>query len=129
MLEAGLGVGETVLLEPANLNMNSCKLIAYGKGVEDRVVWINENLRDLIGKWLKCLPESKWLFSTMTGAKLETAYLRRTAKIRQKKLESMNTETISPHDFYHTFAIDYIAKFRKPDQYKRLSGILICLLP
>jgi len=106
MLEAGLRAGETVILKPENLNMNSCKLIVHGKGAKDRVVWINENLRDLIGEWLERRPESKWLFPTRTGAQLQTAHLRRTVKQKAEKAKIDEPEKVSPHTFRHTFATD-----------------------
>ena len=65
MLEAGLRVGEAVALKPEHLDMRTCKLmVREGKGAKDRVLWIGDDLRDLVGTWLERRPNSPWLFST-----------------------------------------------------------------
>ena len=66
MLEVGLRVGEVVALRPEHLDMMTCKLIVReGKGAKDRVLWISDDLRDLVGAWLERRPESPWLFPTI----------------------------------------------------------------
>jgi integrase len=77
MLEAGLRAGEVVAMRPGHLNMQTCKLMACeGEGAKDGTLWINDELRDLIGEWLERRPESKWLFLTREGTRLDTQYLR-----------------------------------------------------
>ncbi len=105
MLEAGLRVSEAVSLRPAALDMQSCRLVVKdGKGGKDRVLWISEDLRDLVGRWKACRPESSWLFPTRTGSKTSPRSVRRTVKTYAHKAAIVNADEISPHTLRHTFA-------------------------
>ena len=98
MLEAGLRVSEAVSLRPAALDMQSCRLVVKdGKGGKDRVLWISEDLRDLVGRWKARRPESTWLFPTRTGNKTSPRSLRRTVKTYAHKAAIVNADEISPH--------------------------------
>jgi site-specific recombinase XerD len=105
MLEAGLRVSEAVSLRPAALDMQSCRLVVKdGKGGKDRVLWISEDLRDLVGRWKACRPESTWLFPTRTAKKTSPRSVRRTVKTYAHKAAIVNADEISPHTLRHTFA-------------------------
>lgn len=105
MLEAGLRVSEAVSLRPAALDMQSCRLVVKdGKGGRDRVLWISEDLRDLVGRWKACRPESTWLFPTRTAKKTSPRSVRRTVKTYAHKAAIVNADEISPHTLRHTFA-------------------------
>jgi len=107
MLEAGLRAGEVVNLRPEHLNMISCRLdIKGGKGAKDRTLWINEDLRNLIGRWLERRPESPWLFPTRNGTQVDTRFLRDMVKRYAKKAGIPEAEKVSPHTLRHTFATD-----------------------
>ena len=107
MLEAGLRVGEAVALKPEHLDMRTCKLIVReGKGARDRVLWIGDDLRNLIGAWLQRRPESAWLFPTRDGTKVNTRYLRATVKRMARRAGVAEAERVSPHTLRHTFATD-----------------------
>jgi len=105
MLEAGLRVSEVTSLRPADLDMQSCRLVVKdGKGGKDRVLWISEGLRDLVGEWKARRPESRWLFPTRTGNKTSPRSVRRTVKTYAHKAAIVNADEISPHTLRHTFA-------------------------
>lgn len=107
MLEAGLRAGEVVSLRPEHLNMTTCRLVVReGKGAKDRVLWIEDDLRDLIGEWLERRPESPWLFPTRNGTKIQTRYLRALVKRLAKRAEIAELKRVSPHTFRHTFATE-----------------------
>ncbi len=107
MLEAGLRAGEVVALQPAHLDMLTCKLLVReGKGAKDRTLWINPALRDLIGAWLARRPPSRWLFPTGGGRKLDTRYLRSMVKRYARKAAIPEWEKVSPHTLRHSFATD-----------------------
>lgn len=109
MLEAGLRAGEVVALRPEHLDMRTCKLtVREGKGAKDRVLWISDGLRDLIGEWLERRPESEWLFPTRNGSQVQTRYLRALVKRLARKAEIAETEKVSPHTLRHTFATDLL---------------------
>ena len=105
MLEAGLRVGEAVALKPGHLDMTTCKLVVReGKGAKDRVLWIGDGLRDLIGAWLERRPESMWLFPTREGGQVQTRYVRQMVKRVARKAGVSEVERVSPHALRHTCA-------------------------
>jgi len=110
MLEAGLRAGEVVALRPEHLNMMTCRLmVREGKGAKDRVLWISDDLRDLIGRWMARRPAgSPWLFPTRTGRQIETRYLRSMVKRAAKRAGAQEWEKVSPHTLRHTFATDLL---------------------
>lgn len=108
-LEAGLRAGELVALKPEHLEMLTCRLIVReGKGAKDRVLWITDDLRDLIGLWLERRPASPWLFPTRDGGQLNTRYLRAMLKRYAVKAGVSEAERASPHVLRHTFATDLL---------------------
>jgi site-specific recombinase XerD len=109
MLEAGLRAGEAVALKPERLDMRTCRLVVReGKGAKDRVLWISDDLRDLIGRWLERRPNSPWLFPTRDGGQLDTRYLRTMVKHYAVKAGVSEAERTSPHVLRHTFATDLL---------------------
>ena len=105
MLEAGLRVSEVVSLRPADLDMQSCRLLVKdGKGGKDRGLWISEDLRDRVGEWKARRAESDWLFPTRTGKKTSPRSVRRTVKTYAHRAALVNADEISPHTLRHTFA-------------------------
>ena len=109
MLEVGLRAGEVVALRPEHLDMLTCRLVVReGKGAKDRVLWISDDLRDLIGVWLGRRPASPWLFCTRDGGQLSTRYLRTMVKRYATKAGVSEAERVSPHVLRHTFATDLL---------------------
>jgi integrase/recombinase XerD len=107
MLEGGLRAGEVVALQPAHLNMTSCKLMVHqGKGNKDRTLWVNDDLLDLVGRWLERRPPSTWLFPARNGERLDTRYLREMVKRYAQKAGISEWDKVSPHTLRHTFATD-----------------------
>lgn len=105
MLEAGLRVGEAVALRPEHLDMTTCKLVVReGKGAKDRVLWVGDDLRDLIGTWLERRPESVSMFPTRDGGQVQTRYVRQMVKRVARRAGVSEVERVSPHALRHTFA-------------------------
>ena len=105
MLEAGLRVGEVVALTLGHLDMTTCKLVVReGKGAKDRVLWIGDDLRDLIGAWLERRTESPWLFPTRHGGQVQTRYVRQMVKRVARRAGVSEVDRVSPHALRHTFA-------------------------
>lgn len=110
MLEAGLRVGEVVALKPPHLDMTTCQLVVReGKGAKDRVLWISDDLRDLIGSWLTRRPIGPWLFPTRDGSPVSTRYIREMVKRMARRAGISEVERFSPHALRHTFATDLYA--------------------
>lgn len=109
MLEAGLRAGEIIALRPEHLDMRTCRLfVREGKGAKDRVLWVTDVLRDLIGTWLERRPESEWLFPTRGGGQINTRYLRTMVKHYAVKAGIPEAERVTPHVLRHTFATDLL---------------------
>ncbi len=109
MLEAGLRASELTHLRPEHLDMRTCRLVVReGKGAKDRVLWISDDLRDLVGRWLERRPSSPWLFPTRGGGQLDTRYLRTMVKHYAVKAGVSEAERVSPHVLRHTFATDLL---------------------
>ena len=105
MLEAGLRVGEAVALKPDHIDMMTCRLVVReGKGAKDRVLWVGDGLRDLVGAWLERRAESPWLFPTRAGGQVSTRYVRAMTKRVAKKAGVSEIRRVSPHSLRHTFA-------------------------
>jgi len=110
MLGVGLRAGEVVALRPDHVDMRTCRLLVReGKGARDRVLWISDELRDLIGEWLDRRPESEWLFPTRDGSQVQTRYLRALVKRLARRAGVAEAEKVSPHTLRHTFATDLLA--------------------
>ena len=107
MLDTGLRAGEVVALRPEHLDMRTCRLmVREGKGAKDRTLWITDENRDRIGKWLQRRPKSVWMFPTRSGGQLSTRYLREMIKRYARKAEVAEWRRVSPHTLRHTFATD-----------------------
>ena len=110
MLEGGLRVGEVVSLKRDHIDMVTCKVqVREGKGAKDRVLWIRDDLRDLIGEWLGRRAESLWLFPTREGGQVATRQLREVVKRMARRARVQEWERVSPHSLRHTFATDLLA--------------------
>lgn len=108
-LEAGLRAGELAALKPEHLDMRTCRLVVReGKGAKDRVLWVTDDLRDLIGRWLERRPPSLWLFPTRDGGQINTRYLRTMIKHYAVKAGIAEAERVTPHVLRHTFATDLL---------------------
>jgi site-specific recombinase XerD len=108
-LEAGLRAGELVALKPEHLDMRTCRLVVReGKGAKDRVLWVTDDLRNLVGRWLERRPQSEWLFCTRDGDQINTRYLRTMVKHYAVKAGIAEAERVTPHVLRHTFATDLL---------------------
>ena len=105
MCDAGLRSCEIRQLKIADVNMTTCAVSVHNsKHGRSRRVWIAEELRELIGKWLDIREdiESPWLFCTRTGLKLQRSSLQNTVSTYARKAGI--ERTVSPHALRHTFA-------------------------
>jgi site-specific recombinase XerD len=100
-----------VALRPEHLDMRTCRLVVReGKGAKDRVLWIGDALRDLIGSWLERRPDSPWLFPTRDGDRVSTRYMREMVKRMARRAGVAEADRVSPHTLRHTFATDLYAE-------------------
>lgn len=116
MLEAGLRAGEVVALKRDHVRLDNGGgqlTVREGKGAKDRTVWINPDLRDELVEWLnrddwEGVPQTRYLFPTRTGQKLDTSTLRKavTRAVEQAGDAISEPEKVSPHTFRHTYATE-----------------------
>ncbi len=113
MLECGLRCGEVVAVKPEHVDLDTCRLLVReGKGAKDRVVWFNDDLRDLIVRWLDRRPASVWLLCTRHGGQVNTRYLRELVKRKAVAAGISEAERVTPHVLRHSFATDLLRRER-----------------
>ena len=120
MLNAGLRVSEVINLQIRYIEWLSGQLtVRQGKGNKDRVLWLNEDDLTLLKEWRRIKPESKYLFCTLKGGKLDDRYIRQLVDRLANKAGIQDYKTsidkngkeyqeskVSPHTLRHTFATD-----------------------
>ncbi|MDP2858074.1 MAG: tyrosine-type recombinase/integrase [Bacillota bacterium] len=109
MVDAGLRVGEVLALQVRDLDWAAGKvMIRQGKGAKDRVVWINEDLLELLRQWRERRPAGSngLLFTTLQGGELDARYIRELVK-RLAKRAGIEKD-VHPHLLRHTMATDLL---------------------
>jgi len=107
MSYAGLRSAEIINLKPSHINLQTGEIVVRGgKGKKDRILWVQEEVIELLRKWRKVRPEGDLFFSTLKGSILSDRYLRDMVK-RYAKRAGIN-KNISPHTLRHTFATDLL---------------------
>lgn len=103
----GLRISELCELKINNINLLNGKMIIFGKGSKERILFIgNENVLNILNKYfiLNSIEINKkgWLFPNKDGEKLSDQSIRKLLKNIEVKLNL--TKHITPHMFRHTFA-------------------------
>jgi integrase/recombinase XerD len=109
MLDTGLRVGEVLALQVRDLEWMAGKLtVRQGKGAKDRVVWVGEELLELLRQWREKKPISAngLLFTTLKGDELDTRYVR--AMVKRLGLKAGIEKDLHPHLLRHTMATDLL---------------------
>ncbi len=129
MLDAGLKVSEIVGKERSsggdepsssvqggiriqNIDFESGELRVEGKKGNTRTVWLNDNVKTMITRWLEIRPESgtDLLFTNLHGGKLNNRYVREFLEKYGVKADIQ--KKVHPGILRHTFAKDLYAKSR-----------------
>jgi len=111
-LDSGLRLSEMINLKWKYINLQTGKLkVVQGKGVKDRVIWINDGVLDMLREWrerqAQDIGSTEYVFSTKTCGKLNPRDVREMVYTYTKKAEISDKE-VSPHTFRHTFASDLL---------------------
>ena len=110
MLNLGLRASEVLKLESGDIDWTSGKVhIRQGKGAKDRILWLNDEDLDVLGRWKQVRAElvghlSGSLFSTLKGDRIDSRQLRATVKRLARKADI--EKDVHPHTLRHTFATD-----------------------
>jgi len=109
MLNSGLRCNETLTLKISSLDWTSGRMKVRGKGRKQRVLWINEDDLELLGKWREAREsiegfDNRLLFTTLSGAPVNPRYIR--VMVKNKAQKAGIAKDIHPHTLRHSFATD-----------------------
>jgi len=104
MLETGIRPSEAVGITMDRVDFSTGRIVVVGKNDKQRRVWMKVALRDAVKSFLARRPQSKFLFPTRKGTKVETNHLRRSVKRYAEEAGISDLENVSPYSMRHTFA-------------------------
>lgn len=112
MYRAGLRVSEVVNLQARDIDWQQGDLkVVDGKGGKDRVVPLELWVLDTLKQWKAAKPKnSKGLFCTLKGEKLNDRYIREFVKRYGEKAGISKIKGVHPHMLRHTFATELLGK-------------------
>lgn len=103
LYSTGMRVSEIVSLKVSQLDLNKGEVIITGKGKKDRVIFLTEELKDLIKEYLnKRKKNSNVLFINRNGKPLTDKGIRLLVEKYAKKV--VPYKKVTPHTLRHTFA-------------------------
>lgn len=113
LLNTGLRLSEMTNLKWKNINLMTGQLkVVNGKGGKDRILYINENMIDILQSWkerqYKELGKSDLVFTTRTLKELDGKAVRKMIKTYTEKAGI--DKDITTHSLRHTFASDLLRK-------------------
>jgi len=76
--------------------------VKQGKGDKDQVVWLNEEVLEVLREWKAMKPESEYLFTTLQDNPINPRYVREMVK-RKGKQAGINKD-LHPHMLRRSFA-------------------------
>lgn len=107
LLDTGVRVGELVTILKDKVDYKACCVKVIGKGNKERVVYFSPTTSRAIWKYAMT-HESRYLFATLQNRQLDRANV---AKIIARMCQRANVPAYSPHDFRHTFAVNYLRNY------------------
>lgn len=103
LYSTGMRVSEIVSLKVSQLDLNKGEVIITGKGKKDRVIFLTEELKELINEYLnKRKKNSNVLFINRNGKPLTDKGIRLLVEKYAKKV--VPYKKVTPHTLRHTFA-------------------------
>jgi site-specific recombinase XerD len=107
LLDTGVRVGEliTILKDKVDLNSGSVKVI--GKGNKERIIYFSATTAKALQKYA-ATNNSRFLFSTLNDRPLDRNNV---GKIISRICKRAGVPVYSPHDFRHTFAVNYLRNY------------------
>jgi len=122
MLNLGLRVSEVSNLKPGNINLTEGKLrVVNGKGGVDRDLIIpNGFTTQMLKKWKKIKPKSKYFFTTLKGGKVGPRYIHLFVKRYAHKAGI--DKNVSPHTLRHTFATEFYRQTKDLETLRMILG-------
>ncbi|RLG20525.1 integrase [Candidatus Micrarchaeota archaeon] len=116
MLDTGLRLSEAINLRWRDLDLLTGRLhVKQGKGAKDRVLWVGDELLELLRKWRErqakvvgWAPEH--VFTTLDGKPLQARYVQ--YMVKRYAQRAGITKNVHPHTLRHTFATDLLRETR-----------------
>lgn len=103
LYSTGMRVSEIVSLKVSQLDLNKGEVIITGKGKKDRVIFLTEELKELINEYLnRRKKNSNVLFINRNGKPLTDKGIRLLVEKYAKKV--VPYKKVTPHTLRHTFA-------------------------
>ncbi len=108
MLKAGLRAGEALAVKTEDISWQEGQIHIPGSGAaKERVLWLDQELVELLEKWRRRRPSgSAYFFTTLRGEPLQDRYLREMVK-RLARKAGINKD-VHPHLLRSTFAVNLI---------------------
>jgi site-specific recombinase XerD len=103
LYRTGLRCAEALTLTPEDLSeAHGTVLVRNGKGGKRRVAGMDEGGFKEVAEWIAIRPESRYLFCTLDGGKLDAGYVR--AMFYRKRDKAKIKRRVHPHGLRHTHA-------------------------
>lgn len=107
LLDTGVRVGELVTILKTKVDLNSGSVKVIGKGNKERIVYFSATTAKALLKYA-ATNRSRFLFATMDDRPLDRSNV---ANIIKRICRRAGVPTYSPHDFRHTFAVNYLRNY------------------
>ena len=107
LLDTGVRVGELITVEKDKVDHKSCSVKVLGKGNKERIVFFSPTTSVAVWKYASS-HQSKYLFATERNRQLDRNNV---GKIIRRICERAGVPVYSPHDFRHTFAVNYLRNY------------------
>ena len=105
---SGLRCAEALDLELRDLRLDAqpaTLLVRSGKGDRPRRVGVHAELAAALADWFALRPESRWVFCTLAGGKLDAGYVR---AMLARKGRRCGVSRVHPHAFRATLAVELV---------------------
>jgi integrase/recombinase XerC len=120
LYHTGMRLSELINLERKNVNLETKYLKVLGKRRKERIIPINEELKEVLKHNLEVNTNTQFVFSTEKGQQLYPKFVYR--KVNQLLSEHTSLKKKSPHVLRHTFATHLLNNGGDLNAIKELLG-------
>ena len=125
LYQTGIRKSELVSLELKNIDLIQRTVKVFGKGYKERIIPLNENLKELLELYLSKTGEeniklNQFLFETQKGNRLDPKFVYETVNSYLSTVTEKNKK--SPHMLRHTFATHLLQNGAEINAVKEMLG-------
>jgi len=106
LLDTGIRASELCKIQRKDLDLANRSVKVIGKGRKERILYFSPTTAQAI--WKYDIGESEYLFSSSRNRPLDRNNLRH---ILERICDRANVPRYSPHDFRHTFAVNFLRNY------------------